>query len=105
MTDVTNKKPTSGLSRRSLLKGSAAVAGAAVGSSLVSGFPTVWAQNIKNVTLRQFGTGVSNLNEVAAKVKEDLGFTLEMTALDSDSVTQRAATNHSVVGTLLRRKK
>ena len=28
----------------------------------------------------------------AAKVKEDLGFTLEMTALDSDSVTQRAAT-------------
>ena len=44
------------------------------------------------MTLRQFGTGVSNLNEVAAKVKEDLGFTLEMTALDSDSVTQRAAT-------------
>ena len=56
------------------------------------GAPTIWAQNIKDVTLRQFGTGVSNLNEVAAKVKEDLGFTLEMTALDSDSVTQRAAT-------------
>ena len=92
MKDVTEKKTTGGLTRRSLLKGSAAVAGAAVGSSLVSGFPTVWAQNIKNVTLRQFGTGVSNLNEVAAKVKEDLGFTLEMTALDSDSVTQRAAT-------------
>ncbi len=35
---------------------------------------------------------VSNLNEVATKVKEDLGFNLEMTALDSDSVTQRAAT-------------
>jgi putative spermidine/putrescine transport system substrate-binding protein len=52
----------------------------------------IWAQNIKDVTLRQFGTGVSNLNEVASKVKEDLGFTLEMTALDSDSVTQRAAT-------------
>ena len=29
---------------------------------------------------------------MAQKVKEDLGFTLEMTALDSDSVTQRAAT-------------
>ena len=52
----------------------------------------VWGQAIKDVTLRQFGTGVSNLNEVAEKVKEDLGFTLEMTALDSDSVTQRAAT-------------
>ena len=52
----------------------------------------VWGQETKNITLRQFGTGVSNLNEVAMKVKEDLGFTLEMTALDSDSVTQRAAT-------------
>lgn len=80
------------INRRSLLKGAAATAGLAVGAGAVTGFPTVWAQNIKNVTLRQFGTGVSNLNEVAAKVKEDLGFTLEMTALDSDSVTQRAAT-------------
>jgi len=89
MTNTTNKKK---FSRRSVLKGTAATTGAAVGSGLITGFPTVWAQNIKNVTLRQFGTGVSNLNDVAQKVKEDLGFTLEMTALDSDSVTQRAAT-------------
>ena len=74
-------------SRRSMLKaGGAAVAAAALPA------PMVWGQAIKDVTLRQFGTGVSNLNEVAEKVKEDLGFTLEMTALDSDSVTQRAAT-------------
>ena len=74
-------------SRRSMLKTSgAAVAAAALPA------PMVWGQAIKDVTLRQFGTGVSNLNEVADKVKEDLGFTLEMTALDSDSVTQRAAT-------------
>ncbi|MEM9107323.1 MAG: substrate-binding domain-containing protein [Pseudomonadota bacterium] len=80
-------KKSNGLSRRSLLKGTAAgVAASTLGA------PTIWAQNIKDVTLRQFGTGVSNLNEVAEKVKEDLGFTLEMTALDSDSVTQRAAT-------------
>ena len=75
------------LTRRSLLKTGVAALGA---STL--GAPMIWAQNIKDVTLRQFGTGVSNLNEVASKVKEDLGFTLEMTALDSDSVTQRAAT-------------
>ncbi|RWR30350.1 extracellular solute-binding protein [Sinirhodobacter populi] len=74
-------------SRRSLLKTGAAAAAA---SALPA--PMIWAQEIKNITLRQFGTGVSNLNEVAQKVKEDLGFTLEMTALDSDSVTQRAAT-------------
>ncbi|OSP55370.1 PotD/PotF family extracellular solute-binding protein [Pseudoruegeria sp. SK021] len=81
---------TQRLNRRSVLKGAAATATLAGASTL--GAPMIWAQNIKNVTLRQFGTGVSNLNDVGNKVKEDLGFTLEMTALDSDSVTQRAAT-------------
>jgi putative spermidine/putrescine transport system substrate-binding protein len=76
-----------GYTRRSLLKGTAA---AAVASAFPA--PMIWAQDIKDITLRQFGTGVSNLNDVATKVKEDLGFTLEMTALDSDAVTQRAAT-------------
>ncbi|WP_299131620.1 extracellular solute-binding protein [uncultured Amaricoccus sp.] len=80
----------SGPSRRSVLKGAAATAVAAAANTI--GAPMIWAQNIKDVTIRQFGTGVSNLNDVAVKVKEDLGFTLEMTALDSDSVTQRAAT-------------
>jgi putative spermidine/putrescine transport system substrate-binding protein len=75
-------------SRRAVL----ATAGAAAGSGAVTGFPTIWAQNIKNITLRQFGTGVSNLNAVADKVKQDLGFTLSMTALDTDAVTQKAVT-------------
>jgi putative spermidine/putrescine transport system substrate-binding protein len=74
-------------SRRALLKtGAAAMAASAFPA------PMIWAQDIKDVTLRQFGTGVSNLNEVGQKVKEELGFSLEMTALDSDAVTQRAAT-------------
>ncbi len=74
-------------SRRNMLKtGAAVLAGTAFPA------PMIWAQAIKDITLRQFGTGVSNLNDVANKVKEDLGFTLEMTALDSDAVTQRAAT-------------
>ncbi|MFD1910792.1 ABC transporter substrate-binding protein [Halodurantibacterium flavum] len=79
-----------GLSRRAMLKGAAAVGAASAASTL--GAPMIWAQNIQNITLRQVGTGVSNLNEIAQKVKEDLGFTLEMTALDSDAATQRAAT-------------
>jgi putative spermidine/putrescine transport system substrate-binding protein len=79
---------TAKTTRRSLL----ATAGVAVGSGAVTGFPTIWAQNIKNITLRQFGTGVSALNPIADKVKADLGFTLSMTALDSDAVTQKAVT-------------
>ena len=77
------------LSRRNLLKGAAATAAFAGGSTL--GAPMIWAQNIKDVTLRQIGTGVSNLNEIAEKVKEDLGFNLTMTALDTDSAAQRVA--------------
>lgn len=90
MTDTIKHK--AGLNRRAFLKTGAAAAGLVAGSGAITGFPTIWAQNIKNVTLRQFGTGVSNLNDVANKVKEDLGFTLQMTALDSDAVTQRAVT-------------
>ncbi len=83
-----NSLTEKGKQRRTLIKGAAAT----VAAGTITGAPMIWAQNIKDVTLRQFGTGVSNLNDVANKVKEDLGFTLEMTALDSDTVAQRAAT-------------
>jgi len=90
--ELSSKKGQS-VSRRDLLKtGSAVVAGAAIGSNAITGFPTIWAQNIKNVTLRQFGTGVSNINEIAKRAKQDLGITLLMTALDTDSSAQRVVT-------------
>ena len=73
--------------RRQMLKTGAAAAAA---SALPA--PMIWAQEIKDITLRQFGTGVSNLNAVAERVQKDLGFKLEMTALDTDAVTQRAVT-------------
>jgi len=28
------------------------LAGAAAGSGVITGFPTIWAQNIRNITLR-----------------------------------------------------
>jgi len=61
MTKFTHRN---GLSRRTLLKGAASTAVAAGASTL--GAPMVWAQNIKDVTLRQFGTGVSNLGNDSA---------------------------------------
>jgi putative spermidine/putrescine transport system substrate-binding protein len=80
------------IDRRRLMKGGAAAVGLAAGSGAITGFPTIWAQNIKNVTLRQFGTGVSNLNAIADKCKADLGITLQMTAMDTDASAQRAVT-------------
>jgi len=93
---MTGKRDTTGgrigINRRTVLKGAAAGIGLAAGSGAITGFPTIWAQNIKNITLRQFGTGVSNLNAIAEKCKADTGITLQMTALDSDAVAQRAVT-------------
>ena len=79
--------PAGRIGRRRLLRAAGLAA-----SGAITGFPVVWAQNIKKVTLRQFGTGVSNLNAIAERVKQDLGFTLQMTALDTDAVTQKAVT-------------
>jgi putative spermidine/putrescine transport system substrate-binding protein len=78
------------ITRRAVARAAAAAAG--VAATFPTGFPTIWAQNIKDVTLRQFGTGVSALNPIAEQVKKDLGFTLTMTALDTDAVTQKAVT-------------
>ena len=89
-TKTTETKVTGGITRRSLMKTGAAAVGAIAGSGAITGFPTIWAQN--PITLRQFGTGVSNINAIAQKCKEDLGITLEMTATDSDAAAQRAVT-------------
>lgn len=81
---MTRYTKRNGLSRRTLLKTGVAAAAGTLAA------PMVWAQS--NIVLRQAGTGVSAFNEIAEKALEDLGITLEMTALDSDSVTQRVAT-------------
>lgn len=86
------KEERSGVSRRGFIKAAGVVGGAALGSGAITGFPMIWAQNIKDITLRQFGTGVSNLNAISQKAKEDLGINLELTALDSDAVAQRVVT-------------
>jgi len=89
---IEKTKPSKGLSRRDMLKGAAAAGGAALGSGLITGFPTIWAQNIKDVVLRSTSTGTASANAIAAKAKEDIGITIQMTALDTDSVNNRVVT-------------
>ena len=52
MTKEVEEKRKSKIRRRQVLNAAAAGAGLAVGSGLVRGFPTIWAQNIKDITLR-----------------------------------------------------
>jgi len=63
------RKSNGGIGRRRMLKGAAGIAGAAVGSGAVTGFLVIWARNNKNIVLRQCGTGVSAINEIAEKCK------------------------------------
>ena len=82
----------SGISRRRMLKGAAAVAGLAVGSGAVKGFPTIWAQNIKDITLLQVGGSYSSIIDIARQATADLGFKIEMQNAASDALVNRIAT-------------
>ena len=59
-----------GLSRRALLKAGAAVAGAAVGSDAFRGFPTIWAQEIKDIELRHVGVSYSVVKAIGDQAVE-----------------------------------
>ncbi|MBO6900041.1 MAG: extracellular solute-binding protein [Rhizobiaceae bacterium] len=94
-----NKKKTAkshagaaGITRRNVLKGGAAVAGAAVGSGVI-GMPVIWAQNIKDITLNQVGPSYSVISDITEKASADLGFkvvaqTAETVALMAKTVSQ-----------------
>ncbi len=78
------------IGRRTVLRGAAAVAGTALGTGVIRGFPAVHAAD--PVTLRIAGTGVNQFKQLADKAKEDLGFTIQYTSLTSDDVVKRAVT-------------
>ncbi|KQP67644.1 ABC transporter substrate-binding protein [Methylobacterium sp. Leaf112] len=77
------------LSRRTLLQGAGAT-GLALGAGPITGFPNVIAA--EPVTLRYLGTAVNQSGDIARKVKEDLGITLEYIPVVTDEVTKRVVT-------------
>jgi putative spermidine/putrescine transport system substrate-binding protein len=78
------------LSRRQVLKGTAASAGLALGSGLIDGFPAVHSAD--PIVIRYAGTGVNAFRELSEKAKEDLGIEIQYTTLTSDDVVKRAVT-------------
>src|SRR6266853_1084728 len=78
-------------SRRSLLK-SAAAGGAVITTEAVSGFPTVWAQNTKDVTLVHAGGSYAAIKEIGDQASKDLGFKIVMQAITDDVQLNRSLT-------------
>ncbi|MGI9451077.1 MAG: ABC transporter substrate-binding protein [Geminicoccaceae bacterium] len=86
----TVKPDAAGLSRRTVLKGTAATVGLAAGAGIIDGFPAVHAQ--EPITIRYAGTGVNAFRELSEKCKEDIGINIQYTTLTSDDVVKRAVT-------------
>ena len=82
---MTSKTPFSKITRRTVLKG----AGALMGSTAVCA-PAVHAQEPK--VLRYLGTAVNQSTEIAKKVKEDTGITIEYVPVTTDEVAKRIVT-------------
>ena len=78
-----------GITRRGVVKGSAAAVGLAAGSGAITGFPTIWAQNIKDITLNHTGQSYSTLIDIARQASKDLGFKVEMSVTDTAGLTNR----------------
>jgi putative spermidine/putrescine transport system substrate-binding protein len=77
------------ISRRTVIKGAGAVS-AAVGAQAITGFPAVHSQEPK--VLRYLGTAVNQSADIAKKVKEDTGITIEYIPVTTDDVTRRVIT-------------
>ena len=83
-------------SRRQLLKGAAAVAGAAAGSSVI-GAPMIWAQEIKDIELRHVGVSYSVVKAIGDQASKDLGFKVTMQNLDTSAAINRFITQPNTV--------
>src|SRR5438270_12553343 len=84
MTETTRKK---GLSRRTLLKSTAGLAGLAAGSGAITGFPYVMSAEPK--VLRYLGTAVNEGDEISKQCLKDTGIKIEYITATTDDVTKR----------------
>ena len=72
-----------------VLKAGAAAAGAAIGSDAIRGFPTIWAQEIKDIELRHVGVSYSVVKAIGDQAAKDLGFKVTMQNLDTSAAINR----------------
>src|SRR5258708_34525133 len=73
-------------------KGGVAAAGLAAGAGAMTGFPTIWAQNIKDVVITHVGQSFSVIPQIAAQASKDLGFKIDMQTVDLNTQMNRLFT-------------
>jgi len=91
------KSGSEDVSRRAMIKGAAALSGAAIGSDAIRGFPTIWAQNIKDVVLHHAGPPVTAIPAIAEQASKDLGFTVQMQASENADLLNRFLSQSSAI--------
>ena len=85
------------LTRRRLLRGGAALGGVAAGNAALGGFPTIWAQNIKDIVLHHAGPTVTAIPVIAEQATKDLGFTVQMQASENADLLNRFLSQSSSI--------
>jgi putative spermidine/putrescine transport system substrate-binding protein len=58
----------------------------------MTGFPTIWAQNIKDVVITHVGQSFSVIPQIAAQASKDLGFKIDMQTVDLNTQMNRLFT-------------
>jgi putative spermidine/putrescine transport system substrate-binding protein len=92
MADRTAGESQPGITRRGFFQKAMAAASVAAGAELLTGFPLVWAQRLKDITLQQVGGSYSSIIDIARQATKDLGFKIEMQNAASDALVNRVAT-------------
>jgi len=74
-----------------------ATAGAAAGSGALTGFPTIWAQTIKDIVIQHAGPPVTAIPAIAEQASKDLGFTVKMQASENADLLNRFLTQSNAI--------
>jgi len=96
MSELIDSKRKAGISRRGFATGAL---GLAAGSGAITGFPTLWAQNVKDITLNHAGPPVTAIPQVAEQATKDLGFTVRMQATENADLLNRFLSQSSAIDT------
>jgi putative spermidine/putrescine transport system substrate-binding protein len=86
------REKAAGPSRRAVLKAGGALLGSAAGAGAITGFPTIWAHEIKDIELRHVGVSYSVVKAIGDQASKDLGFKVTMQNLDTTAAINRFIT-------------